>query len=200
MPKTKEQFEQIRNERINTILESALTLFAYKGYDAVNLDEVTKEANCSHGLLYHYFKGKEELYQAVLERIVYPKSSEAFINVDRNQKAKFVIQDMLEVTIKLFKSPNDENAQILYLLLNTHLQKSLKVIKKTESGHTYLFSWAEEMIEKGKQEGDFKDYSTNELAIALLSLLKGLAFNRMHIGYKRFICPRSEIMMGILLK
>ena len=59
MPKTKEQFEQIRNERINTILESALTLFAYKGYDAVNLDEVTKEANCSHGLLYHYFKGKE---------------------------------------------------------------------------------------------------------------------------------------------
>ena len=89
---------------------------------------------------------------------------------------------------------------ILYLLLNTHLQKSLKVIKKTESGHTYLFSWTEEMIEKGKQEGDFKDYSTNELAIALLSLLKGLAFNRMHIGYKRFICPRSEIMMGILLK
>lgn len=200
MPKTKEQFEQIRNERINTILASALTLFAYKGYDAVNLDEVTKAANCSHGLLYHYFKGKEELYQAVLEKIVYPRSGEAFANVNHDQKAKFVIQDMLDVTTKLLKSPNDENVQMLYLLLNTHLQKSLKVIKKTDSGHTYLFSWTLEIIEKGKQEGDFKDYNTNELAIALLSLLKGLAFNRMHIGHKRFVCPRSEIMMGILLK
>ena len=200
MPKTKEQFEQIRNERINSILNSALTLFAYKGYDAVNLDEVTKVANCSHGLLYHYFKGKEELYQAVLERIVYPKSKEIFSTVDLNQKAKFVVYDSLDVVTKLLKAPNDENVQILYLLLNTHLQKSLKAVKKTESGHTYLYSWTEDMIEKGKREGDFKDFNTAELAIALLSLVKGLAFNRMHIGCKRFVCPRSEILMEILLK
>ena len=30
MPKTKEQFEQIRNERINQILDSALYLFVMK--------------------------------------------------------------------------------------------------------------------------------------------------------------------------
>ena len=41
MPKSKEQFEQIRNERINQILNSALYLFVMKGYEATNLDEVT---------------------------------------------------------------------------------------------------------------------------------------------------------------
>lgn len=200
MPKTKEQFTQIRNERINVILKEALTLFAYKGYDAVNLDEVTRAANCSHGLLYHYFKGKEELYKAVLEKIVYPRSKEFVTGVDFNRKAKLVISDLLDVTTDILKSNNDENVQIMYLLLNTHLQKSLNAVKKNEKGHTYFYSTIEDLVERGKKEGDFKDYSTIELTISLLSLVKGLAFNRMHIGHKRFICPHSEIMMEILQK
>lgn len=136
----------------------------------------------------------------MLEKIVYPKTKEFVSEVDFNQKAKFVISDLLDVTTDILKSNNDENVQIMYLLLNTHLQKSLNAVKKNEKGHTYFYSTIEDLVERGKKEGDFKDYNTIELTISILSLVKGLAFNRMHIGHKRFICPHSEILMGILLK
>ena len=58
MPRTLEQNEQIRLERINIIMTSAMYLFATKGYDSTTLDEIAKDSGCSHGLLYHYFKNK----------------------------------------------------------------------------------------------------------------------------------------------
>lgn len=200
MPKSKEQFEQIRNERKDTILRSALNLFVLKGYDAVNLDEVTKDAHCSHGLLYHYYKSKEELYQGVIEHIVYPSCKTMVECINFDQKAMFVIHDLLDTVLKVLKSPNDEKAKELYLLLNIHLQKSLKVVKKNEQGHTFIYSTIEDLINRGKLEGDFNDYSSAELSISILSLIKGIAFNRIHIGYKKFVCPHSEVIMEMLLR
>lgn len=200
MPKTKEQFEQIRNDRINSILFVATDLFATKGFDGVNLDEVTKKAKCSHGLLYHYYKGKEELYQAVLEKIIYPDMEQFFKNINQNQKAKYVVQDLVDQILKLLKSNNEQKIKELYLFSNIHLKKNLKFIYKNEEGHTVIFSTIQKLIDRGKEEGDFNSYPTVELAISLLSLIKGIAFNRLNIGYKRFVCPRSEIVMKMLLK
>lgn len=200
MPKTKEQCEQIRNERIDSILTVAAKEFAIKGYDAINLDEVTKNAKCSHGLLYHYFKNKEALYEAVLKYKVYPFGAFVVKDVDFNQKAKFVVHDIINSAFKILKSNNEERILNLYLLLNIHLQKSLRFIKKNEEGHTLIFAKMKELINRGKEEGDFADTNTDELTICVLSLIKGVAFTRINIGYKRFTCPRSEIVMKMLLK
>ena len=64
------------------------------------------------------------------------------------------------------------------LLLNVHLQKSFKFIKKNEKGHTVIFATMEELIERGKLEGDFNEFTATELTIAVLSIIKGIAFNR----------------------
>ena len=200
MPKSKEQFEQVRNERIKVILKSAAILFALKGYEGVSLDEVTKVAKCSHGLLYHYFANKEELYQAVLEQVVYPECQQMFTDIDWNKKAKDVLSNLLDKVLSTISSNDDEKVRSLYLLLNIHLQKSLPVVKKNEKGHTKIFAYIEELIDRGKKENDFKDYDTIELTISVLSLIKGIAFNRIHIGSKRFIAPHKEIIMGMLLK
>ena len=197
MPKTKEQFEQIRNERINAILKSALTLFAYKGYDAVNLDEVTRDANCSHGLLYHYFKGKDELYLAVINDIVIPYMNNLVQEIDFNQKAKFVVHDVLEAVLKKIKSVDDKNSWIIYLYLNIHLQKNL-FVKGNE--RMPMFNQLLELIKRGQDEGDFNSHLPEELAISILSTIKGLAYTRIHIGYKRNRCPNSDIIMRMLYK
>ncbi|MBO6280558.1 MAG: TetR/AcrR family transcriptional regulator [Bacilli bacterium] len=198
MPKTKEQFEQIRNERINVILDTALHLFVMEGYDAVNLDKVTKEAKCSHGLIYHYFSGKDDLYISVINNLVIPYIKEILAGISFEQKAKFVIHDLLDVILKKIKAVDDKNAWKIYLFLNTHLQKNLFV--KNSKEKTPIFQKTLELIERGQREGDFNDGSSTELTICVLSLIKGLAFTRIHIGYKRFICPNSSIIMKMLYK
>ena len=198
MPKTKEQFEQIRNERINQILQSALYLFVMKGYDAVNLDEVTKEANCSHGLLYHYFKGKDELYVEVVNKIVIPYMAEITKNIDFNQKAKFVIHDLLNTVLKRIGEVDDKNSWNIYLFLNIHLQKTLFVKNKNEK--TKEFIKFLELVKRGQEEGDFNSNNAEEITVSVLSTIKGLAYTRIHIGYKRFHCPNSDIIMRMLYK
>ena len=44
------------------ILEAAMVEFAAKGYDGASLSTMCVENNISKGIIYHYFKDKEELY------------------------------------------------------------------------------------------------------------------------------------------
>lgn len=50
------------------ILDSALHLFAIKGYEGTTLREIAAEAGCSLGLTYRYFTRKEELVLSLYRR------------------------------------------------------------------------------------------------------------------------------------
>ncbi len=52
------------------ILDAASRLIAVKGYHSTSLDDVLRESGVGKGNFYHYFKSKEELGYAILERIV----------------------------------------------------------------------------------------------------------------------------------
>lgn len=51
-----------KEQRYKAILEAALDLFIRKGYSATKITDIAKAANMSNGLLFHYFKSKEDLY------------------------------------------------------------------------------------------------------------------------------------------
>jgi len=68
MPKTEEQFEEIRLERRELIMRTALKLFAEKGYFHVSISQIATEAKISKGLLYNYFNSKEDLLKATLHK------------------------------------------------------------------------------------------------------------------------------------
>lgn len=54
--------KELRSEETKRmILKAAGKLFSTKGYDAVTMREIAKEAGCSHTTIYLYFKDKETL-------------------------------------------------------------------------------------------------------------------------------------------
>jgi AcrR family transcriptional regulator len=66
MPRTEEQFEEIRQKRRQGIMETALELFAEQGYHNTSISKITKAAGISKGLMYNYFKSKDALLDAIL--------------------------------------------------------------------------------------------------------------------------------------
>ena len=68
MPRTPEENERIRRATTEHILKTALSLFCEKGYYSTSIEELAKQAQISKGLLYHYFKGKEEVLAALVDR------------------------------------------------------------------------------------------------------------------------------------
>jgi len=80
MPRTKEQFEEIRKEKSAHIRKVALELFATEGYHVTSISNIAKAANISKGLLYNYFESKEDL----IRDIIHEGISESFESFDPN--------------------------------------------------------------------------------------------------------------------
>ncbi len=56
-------------ERKNEILDVAEKLFGVKGYDSTSTNDILNEIGIARGTLYYHFKSKEEILNALIERI-----------------------------------------------------------------------------------------------------------------------------------
>jgi TetR/AcrR family transcriptional regulator, fatty acid metabolism regulator protein len=52
-------------EKRRQLLDAAVRVFARKGFHASRVGDIAEEAGVAHGLLYHYFKSKDQVLEAV---------------------------------------------------------------------------------------------------------------------------------------
>lgn len=57
-------------ETRRALLESALTLFGAKGYEATSVQEITDASGVTKGAFYHYFDSKEDLLRLIHDEFV----------------------------------------------------------------------------------------------------------------------------------
>ncbi len=69
-PRTSEQFEKIRETKSQLILNTALRLFAERGFYATTVSSIAKEAGVSKGLMYNYFESKDEILVILFEQFI----------------------------------------------------------------------------------------------------------------------------------
>lgn len=65
-PRSQEKFETQRTASKKKITDSALDLFCTKGYSNTTVRMIAEEADVSLGLMYNYFKSKEEMLLHIL--------------------------------------------------------------------------------------------------------------------------------------
>lgn len=58
--------DEQREKRRNEILAAGLDLFIRKGYAATKISDIAQLVGMSVGLLFHYFRSKEELYEELI--------------------------------------------------------------------------------------------------------------------------------------
>jgi len=66
MPRTEEQYNNLREKKRQLIIDSAIKLFAEKGFASASINSIAKEAGISKGLIYNYFESKEELIITII--------------------------------------------------------------------------------------------------------------------------------------
>jgi TetR/AcrR family fatty acid metabolism transcriptional regulator len=59
------QRTQAVEDKRRQLLDAAVRVFARKGFHASRVGDIAVEAGVAHGLLYHYFKSKDEVLEAV---------------------------------------------------------------------------------------------------------------------------------------
>jgi TetR/AcrR family fatty acid metabolism transcriptional regulator len=73
------------------LLDVALRLFAERGFQATTIADISAAAGTAHGLVYHYFKSKDELLLAVLERNSFLPSLRQLLEIAPDQPATEVL-------------------------------------------------------------------------------------------------------------
>ncbi len=59
--------KQSHIDKRELILQSAVKTFAQKGFHGTRVSDIAGEANIAYGLIYHYFKNKEEILNAIFQ-------------------------------------------------------------------------------------------------------------------------------------
>lgn len=62
-----------KEERPDEILAAALTVFSRDGFAGARLDEIAERAGCTKGTIYVYFASKEDLFKAIVRKLITPQ-------------------------------------------------------------------------------------------------------------------------------
>lgn len=103
----------VRDERRKQILAAAVGVFAERGYHAVRVQDVAREAGVAYGLVYHYFGSKSALLQVVFDEnwALFADAAERIAASDRPPAE--AIRAILDYVIGAFRTYPDAVAVLV---------------------------------------------------------------------------------------
>jgi TetR/AcrR family fatty acid metabolism transcriptional regulator len=136
-------------DRRRQILEAAVKVFARKGFHSARVGDVAEEAGIAYGLVYHYFKSKEEL----LETIFRTTWTEMLARVREVEEAGVPASEAVrQVTALLLRTwrrdPDLVRVLVREVTRNPHVQKEVHEI-------TAAMEALEGIIRRGQETGEF---------------------------------------------
>lgn len=167
-PRTKEQFEEIRESRKELIRSSALKLFALKGFHTTSISMIAHEAKISKGLIYNYYDSKEDL----LKDIVLSGLEKIMGTFDPNQDGVMTDEEMVNM-IDINRKMLVSERRFWSLYFSILPQPSVLEIVKDEIKQLYT-NLVSLLTGYFRRKG-YQDPETE--AIILGSILDGVAFN-----------------------
>ena len=101
-PKTVVQNKIIREEKKDLILTTALKIFAEEGYHASSVNKIADKANISKGLIYNYFKSKEDLLNNIISNIMdrYMEKYPPIDSIPNNIHIEYFIDQSFEFVLE----------------------------------------------------------------------------------------------------
>jgi AcrR family transcriptional regulator len=161
----------VSDERKSQILNAAEEVFTEKGFDQARMEDIADQTGLSKGTLYLYFKSKDDLIIAILDRLFQREfgQMEKLVVADRTARAcveEFTDLATRDVSAMLRLLP------IFYQFLalafrNKYVQHALK---------QYLNSFLDiltPIIQRGIDSGEFRAVDAREVALAAGAIFEG---------------------------
>lgn len=155
------------DERRNEIIDTAERLFAIKGYEQCSVNDILAEIGIAKGTFYHYFKSKEEVLDAVIDKatdIIAERVSAVADNPDLSFDDKI---------LQLFLAMKIENQMEEGLLEEMHkVENTLMHQKSLVSVIEMLTPLLTHVVKEGNRRGAFHcEYPEQFMQIFLSSAL-----------------------------
>jgi AcrR family transcriptional regulator len=200
MGRNKKNNELMKDERKNQIFVSALKLFASRGLAGTKISDIAQDAGFSQGLVYHYFKSKDDIYTALINRAFtnLNKALDYLENMDKPplEKIRFAFDELINNFIK-----SDITAKNHLLIAISAASDSVPAAVKQIIGENYQLPYTviRKIIEAGQQDGTIANHNSEELSMLFWSTINGLAIFR-SVHDENFIKPDPNIFLQMFKK
>lgn len=182
MPRTREQFSEMKDERRAAILSAALPLFSLG--QKVTVDAISEKAKCSHGIVYHYFKNTDQILNTLLKSSTYVELNHKLFNLEGSSYEK--IEQIVSVLLDVSKTKLD-----VVCFLNMIIR---------ERDKTSLFSQLTKIVKEAQASEQIVAGEPSQIIESLFLLMKGIYLSFILEKHPDFKVPSREIVMQLLRK
>lgn len=163
---------QSKKQRQFQIMEAAMKVFTQKGYANARMDDIVEEAGLSKGAIYHYYKGKRELFLALIEHWETQTFPDFYIKSEKNLSASDALRNFSNEIIKVFKKRNYVfHAEVEFWSLSN---QDDEVRKRSQILYEKIINLFELVIKKGIRTKEFIKVDPRTTAIYMLSVFQGI--------------------------
>ena len=182
MPRTREQFSEMKDERRTAILKAALPLFSLG--QKVTIDMIADKAKCSHGIVYHYYKNVDQILDKLLKSSTYIELRQNLFNVEGSsyEKIEHIISILLDVSKEKF-----ENVCYFNMIIRENEKTSLR----------FLLT---KLVKDGQTANTIIGGDPNQLVDAVFLMLKGIYLTFLLEKHPDIKVPSCETVMQLLRK
>lgn len=160
----------VKEEVRDYIVNVACKIFNRHGFKKTTMDEIALACHKGKSSIYYYFKSKEDIFRAVVER----EAEELKERLDRTIRKDDQAVDRLKAYI-LFRLYRVRSLENFYAALNedslSHMDFILEIRRNFDMEERQL---VREILDDGMRNGSFHITSSEIGAIAISTMMKGL--------------------------
>jgi AcrR family transcriptional regulator len=208
-----EREEWRRREFRRAILSAAEKVIVAKGYSALTMDDVAREAQFSKATLYHYFRSKGELLLEILGHFFEEIEQE----MRRIGRLRASGREKLGKGIKFYLRFTEEKENISRMLMmdRSFLEKmnifisaeselasesDRRFITKVKAKRKDILDGVAETLKEGMASGEFRKMDVAAAVICLESLLQGYSHVRFWPGRRYSTKEAAEIIQEFFIQ
>ncbi len=196
------RYQRRKEERPQEITAAAFAAFAENGYAATRVEEVAKRAGVSKGLMYLYFKTKEELFKAVIKSVVIRRVDALIASIEDTQLSSedFLRGPMLEFMQRI---PGSPVSVVIRLLLSEGPRHPDLVDYYWENVVNRGLTAITRFVERGVERGEFRPSAVNELpqlflAPVMLSMIWKILFANRSLDTDKLMETQIDMILAYI--
>ncbi len=199
---TKPRYRRRKEDRPQEITDAAFQVFAEKGYAKARVEEVAQRAGVSKGLLYLYFRTKEELFKAVIRSVVMRRLDALLVEVDETELSSeaFIRGPLLEFMTRLPRSP----VAIVIRLLIAEGQRHPDLVEfYWDNVVSKGLATISRLVERGIERGEFRPSAVTDLpqlliAPMMVSVIWTILFSKHPVDTDELVKTQFDMILAYI--
>jgi AcrR family transcriptional regulator len=150
------------------ILDAGEREFAARGFAGARLREIAVSAGVQPALIHHYFVDKQGLYRAVLDRALYPTSTESWSLLGSRRDLEGLIDGFIELLLRFYS----KHQNLLSILRHEALGGSSVLEELTKERVSPIADALTRFFEERQKAGEVRaDVPAGEVIVAGMSMV-----------------------------